>query len=73
MSAVQITELSGIVLISGIPSQESALHISEHLHTWGVKATINTDADVSAYQVSAHRIGLNRVKAILAQLGIEAE
>lgn len=71
MSALHVMEASGIVLISGIPSQESALHICEHFLTWGVKATIGADAD--GYQVSAHRISVERVKALLGQLEIETD
>ena len=74
MSALHVKEApGGTVMVVGIPSQEAALQICEHFLTWGVKAKIGTDAGVSAYHVSVHRIGLNRVKAILVQLGIEAD
>ena len=72
MSAVRVTEVSGgTVLVAGIPSEEIALRICEHFLNWGVKATIGMDADVSTYHVSVHRLGVDRVKTILAQLGIE--
>ena len=73
MSAVQVREASGIVLISDIPSQESALQICEHFLNWGIKATIGTDAGVSAYQVSVHRLGVDQVKDLLGQIGIETD
>ena len=74
MSALRVREVSGgTVLVNGISSQDIALRICEHFLNWGVKATIGTDAGISAYQVSVHRLGVDRVKTLLAQLGIEAD
>jgi hypothetical protein len=74
MSALHVKEApGGTVIVVGIPSQETALQICEHFLTWGVKAKIGTDAGVSAYHVSVHRLGVDQVKDLLGHLGIEAD
>jgi len=74
MSALHVKEAAdGTVIVVGIPSQEIALRICEHFLTWGVKAKIGTDADASTYRVSVHRLGVDQVKNLLGQLGIEAD
>lgn len=73
MSVVNVKEMPGIVVISGIFSPESALHLCEQFNNWGVKTTIGKVAGTAGYQLFVHRLSIDRVKAILRQLGVDTD
>ena len=73
MVALELKEMSGVVLISGLSSQPVALQLCDRLKKQGVKTTIGMIPGVPGYQVSVYRLGIGEVKAALGKMGVESQ
>lgn len=71
MVGLQVKELPDAVLIYGLSSQPVALQLCDRLKTQGIKSVIGMLPGVPGYQVSVYQLGIDDVKAKLAQLGVD--
>lgn len=73
MIGLQVKEVSGVVLISGLSSQPIALQLCDRLKTQGVKTTIGMLPGMAGYQVSVYQLSVDEVKAMLGKLGVDVQ
>lgn len=73
MVDLELKEMSGVVLISGLSSQPVALQLCSRLKSQGAKSTIGMLPGVPGYQVSVYQLSIDEVKVMLAQLAVEPQ